>query len=139
LKLDCIGHHKPKLGYKAFLLSILSLYPKAANLTVLLRIYKLFVNFLLIANGSKILYCPQFFARTAEKAASSPLYPLLKRTDERHVTMKAYDKPAFVEDITRDVALNLKEYPEIEQCLVKVTNYESIHNHNAFAVASWER
>lgn len=75
----------------------------------------------------------------AEQAASSPLYPLLKRTDERHVTMQAYDKPAFVEDITRDVALNLKEYHEIGQCLVKVTNYESIHNHNAFAVASWER
>jgi len=45
----------------------------------------------------------------AEASASAPLYPLLKREDERHVTMEAYDNPAFVEDLVREFALRLKE------------------------------
>jgi GTP cyclohydrolase I len=91
------------------------------------------------SNGSPQAISVKSLINAAEQAASSPLYPLLKRTDERHVTMQAYDKPAFVEDITRDVALNLKAFPEIGQCSVQVTNFESIHNHNAFAVANWSR
>jgi GTP cyclohydrolase I len=75
----------------------------------------------------------------AESSASSPLYPLLKRPDERFVTMQAYDKPAFVEDITREVALRLKSDERISWFGVQVTNYESIHNHNAFASTSWKR
>ncbi|GIV03607.1 MAG: GTP cyclohydrolase FolE2 [Fimbriimonadales bacterium] len=75
----------------------------------------------------------------AEEAASAPLYPLLKRPDERFVTMQAYDNPAFVEDITRDVAVQLRADERIAWFQVRVTNYESIHNHNAFASTSWSR
>lgn len=75
----------------------------------------------------------------AESSASAPLYPLLKRSDERYVTMQAYDNPAFVEDITRNVALKLREDERISAFEVRVTNYESIHAHNAFAVSRFER
>lgn len=75
----------------------------------------------------------------AESAASAPLYPLLKRPDERHVTMQAYENPAFVEDIVRNVAVKLKEDARIASFEVRVTNYESIHAHNAFAVARFSR
>ena len=69
----------------------------------------------------------------AEGAASAPLYPLLKRPDERHVTMQAYENPAFVEDIARGVAQALKADERVASFRVRVTNFESIHNHNAFA------
>lgn len=75
----------------------------------------------------------------AESSASAPVYPLLKRQDERYVTMQAYDKPAFVEDIARDVALKLMEDPRVAWFEVMVTNFESIHNHNAYARTSWQR
>ena len=75
----------------------------------------------------------------AESSASAPVYPLLKRQDERYVTMRAYDKPAFVEDIARDVALKLMEDPRVAWFEVMVTNFESIHNHNAYARTSWQR
>ncbi|MCA9781573.1 MAG: GTP cyclohydrolase I FolE2 [Candidatus Eremiobacteraeota bacterium] len=71
----------------------------------------------------------------AESSASAPLYPLLKRSDERHVTMQAYENPAFVEDIARNVAVQLRDDQRIASFEVKVTNFESIHAHNAFAVA----
>ena len=69
----------------------------------------------------------------AEASASAPLYPLLKRPDERHVTMQAYDNPAFVEDIARGVAAQLQDDKRIARFKVHVVNFESIHNHNAFA------
>lgn len=75
----------------------------------------------------------------AESAASAPLYPLLKRSDERFVTMQAYDNPAFVEDIARNVAVRLRDDPRVAAFEVAVTNYESIHAHNAFAVARFTR
>jgi GTP cyclohydrolase I len=75
----------------------------------------------------------------AESAASAPLYPLLKRPDERHVTMQAYDNPAFVEDITRDAAVQLKDDERIKWFHLQVENFESIHNHNAFAEVEWQR
>jgi GTP cyclohydrolase I len=75
----------------------------------------------------------------AESAASAPLYPLLKRPDERHVTMQAYDNPAFVEDITRDAAVQLKEDERVKWFHLQVENFESIHNHNAFAEVEWQR
>ncbi|WP_020602248.1 GTP cyclohydrolase FolE2 [Spirosoma spitsbergense] len=75
----------------------------------------------------------------AESSASSPLYSLLKRPDERFVTMQAYDRPAFVEDITREVAVRLKNDQRIDWFEVRVTNFESIHNHNAFASTQWKR
>jgi GTP cyclohydrolase I len=70
----------------------------------------------------------------AEESASAPLYALLKRPDERHVTMQAYDNPGFVEDIVRNVAKRLDDDERIWRFKVHAINQESIHNHNAFAV-----
>ena len=75
----------------------------------------------------------------AESAASAPVYALLKRPDERHVTMHAYDHPAFVEDIVRDVAVLLQDDQRVGWFRVHVSNQESIHNHNAFAQVEWSR
>jgi GTP cyclohydrolase IB len=69
----------------------------------------------------------------ADRSASAPIYPLLKRQDERHVTMQAYDNPVFVEDIVRNVAQHLNEDRRIASFSVHVLNHESIHNHAAFA------
>lgn len=70
----------------------------------------------------------------AEKSASAPIYPLLKRTDERHVTMLAYDNPVFVEDLVRGAAARLKADARVAAFEVRAVNLESIHNHSAFAV-----
>lgn len=75
----------------------------------------------------------------AEKSASAPLYPLLKRVDERFVTMQAYDNPAFVEDIARNVADRLMSDERVKWFKVFCENEESIHNHNAFAEIEWTR
>jgi GTP cyclohydrolase IB len=69
----------------------------------------------------------------AEDSASGPVYALLKRPDERAVTMKAFDNPVFVEDVVRNVATRLKEDARISWFQVHVENHESIHSHNAFA------
>jgi len=71
----------------------------------------------------------------AESAASSPVYPLLKRSDERHVTMAGYDRPVFVEDMVREVALSLRDDDRFASWDVEAVNDESIHNHAAFACA----
>lgn len=75
----------------------------------------------------------------AEQSASAPVYPLLKRVDERHVTMQAYDNPVFVEDIVRNVAVRLREDERVASFEVEAVNQESIHNHSAFARTSWVR
>lgn len=75
----------------------------------------------------------------AEASASAPVYALLKRPDERYVTMQAYDHPAFVEDIVRNVAQRLMADERVVWFRVVAENYESIHNHNAFACVEWER
>jgi GTP cyclohydrolase I len=75
----------------------------------------------------------------AEGCASAPVYPLLKRADERHVTMQAYDNPVFVEDMVRNVAVRLKADERIAYFAVNAVNVESIHNHSAFASAEWRR
>ena len=75
----------------------------------------------------------------AEGAASAPLYALLKRPDERFVTMQAYENPAFVEDIARDVAVTLREDARIESFVVTVRNLESIHAHDAVATIRGRR
>lgn len=75
----------------------------------------------------------------AEASASAPVYPVLKRDDERHVTMQAFDNPTFVEDIVRNVAMQLSNDPRVQSYVVEAVNQESIHNHNAFARTSWER
>jgi GTP cyclohydrolase IB len=69
----------------------------------------------------------------AETAASCPVYPLLKRPDERHVTMRAHDHPVFVEDMARAAAEALGSHAGIAWFSVEATSDESIHNHGAFA------
>ena len=68
-----------------------------------------------------------------EKCASSELYPLLKREDEKYVTEHAYDNPKFVEDVLRDVVLTLRQNPVIDSFEVECESMESIHNHSAWA------
>lgn len=75
----------------------------------------------------------------AEKSASAPVYPLLKREDERYVTMQAYDNPVFVEDMVRNVAVELQLDARIAWFRVHAVNHESIHNHSAFASVEWTR
>lgn len=68
-----------------------------------------------------------------EKTASSELYPLLKREDEKFVTEQAYDNPKFVEDVLRDVVLLLRNDDKIDSFEVECESLESIHNHSAWA------
>jgi GTP cyclohydrolase I len=68
-----------------------------------------------------------------ESSASSELYALLKRQDEKFVTERAYENPVFVEDLVRNVALKLNAHPRVMWYKVEAENYESIHNHNAYA------
>ena len=75
----------------------------------------------------------------AEKSASAPIYALLKRSDERFVTMQAYDNPVFVEDLVRNVAVRLKRDKRITSFAIGTVNQESIHAHNAFARVIWKR
>jgi len=75
----------------------------------------------------------------AEASASCPVYPLLKRPDERYVTMRAFDNPVFVEDMVRNVAVRLKDDSRIAWFRVHARNEESIHNHSAFASTTWRR
>ncbi len=71
-----------------------------------------------------------------EKQASCELYGILKRADEKFVTEKAYENPKFVEDLVRDVATELKKDARIKRFLVESENFESIHNHSAYAALS---
>jgi GTP cyclohydrolase I len=68
-----------------------------------------------------------------EASASSELYALLKRQDEKAVTERAYENPVFVEDLVRNVALRLNAHPDVAWYRVEAENHESIHNHNAYA------
>jgi GTP cyclohydrolase I len=72
--------------------------------------------------------------RIAEEQASSELFGLLKRPDEKFVTERAYDNPKFVEDMVRDVAAALNADDRIEAYIVESENFESIHNHSAYAL-----
>jgi GTP cyclohydrolase I len=69
----------------------------------------------------------------AERSASCEVYGLLKRADEKYVTERAYENPKFVEDLVRDVALALEREPRVLGYTVEAENFESIHNHSAFA------
>ena len=71
--------------------------------------------------------------RFAEDEASSEIWPMLKRADEKWVTERAYENPKFVEDLVRDVALRLNGDARIGRYMVEVENFESIHNHSAYA------
>ena len=87
-------------------------------------------------NDEKIVP-PQEVFEKLQHAGSAPIYPLLKRPDERHVTMKAYEQPAFVEDTIRRAALFLQEDPRISSFRIEVRNEESIHTHDAVAAVSF--
>lgn len=72
--------------------------------------------------------------RIAEEQASCELYGLLKRPDEKYVTERAYDNPKFVEDMVRDIATVLNRDKRIDAYVVESENFESIHNHSAYAL-----
>ncbi len=72
-----------------------------------------------------------------EEQASCQLYGLLKRPDEKFVTERAYENPKFVEDMVRDVALTLTRDARVASFTVESENFESIHNHSAYALISY--
>lgn len=88
-------------------------------------------------DGSPALIWIEELIEMAEQSASAPVYPVLKREDERHVTMQAYDNPMFVEDIVRSMGMRLQRDLRVCWYRVKVVNHESIHHHNAFAQITW--
>jgi GTP cyclohydrolase IB len=69
----------------------------------------------------------------AEQESSCEIFGLLKRSDEKWITERAYENPKFVEDLVRDLALRMSAHPAIRQFTVSAENFESIHNHSAFA------
>ena len=77
--------------------------------------------------------------RIAEEASSCELWALLKRPDEKYVTERAYDNPKFVEDMVRDVALVLNAEPRVVAYSVESENFESIHNHSAYALIELDK
>ena len=74
-----------------------------------------------------------------EKQASCELYGLLKRPDEKYVTERAYDNPKFVEDMVRDIAGELNKDDRIRQYVLESENFESIHNHSAYALIEHDK
>lgn len=68
-----------------------------------------------------------------EEASSCPVYPFLKRPDEKHVTETQYENPKFVEDVIRDATLVLRDFPGVQGFSLEVEAFESIHDHNAWA------
>lgn len=83
--------------------------------------------------NNKILLFVEDLIDIAEKSASSELYAILKRDDEKFVTEQAYDNPAFVEDLVRDMAQQLDQHPGVVSYILESENFESIHNHSAYA------
>ncbi|WP_233870685.1 GTP cyclohydrolase FolE2 [Paraburkholderia adhaesiva] len=77
--------------------------------------------------------------RIAEEEASCELWGLLKRPDEKYVTERAYENPKFVEDLVRDVAVRLNADPRIAAYVLEAENFESIHNHSAYAVIEHDK
>ncbi len=75
----------------------------------------------------------------AESEASSELYGILKRPDEKYVTERAYDNPKFVEDMVRDVAQRLNDEARIAAYVIESENFESIHNHSAYALIEQDK
>jgi GTP cyclohydrolase I len=77
--------------------------------------------------------------RIAEEEASCELWGMLKRPDEKYVTERAYENPKFVEDLVRDVAARLNAEPRIAAYVLEAENFESIHNHSAYAVIEHDK
>jgi GTP cyclohydrolase I len=78
-------------------------------------------------------------AELIEQEASCELWGLLKRPDEKYVTERAYDNPKFVEDMVRDVAARVDADPRISAYVVESENFESIHNHSAYALIEHDK
>ena len=76
--------------------------------------------------------------KLVESSASAPVFALLKREDEKYLTELAYDQPRFVEDLVREVCRKLKKEGNFPWFKVEAENFESIHNHNAYAMVVWE-
>jgi GTP cyclohydrolase I len=76
--------------------------------------------------------------RIIENSASGEVYSLLKRPDEKFVTEKGYDNPMFVEDVVRNVAQQLNHHDNFTWYSVEAENFESIHNHSAYAYVEKE-
>lgn len=93
---------------------------------------KLQVNF----NQEKDKITPEELIEMVESCASVELYTILKRSDEKYVTEKAYENPKFVEDILRDIVIKLRQDKRIIGFETEIEAYESIHNHNAWAYQS---
>jgi GTP cyclohydrolase I len=74
-----------------------------------------------------------------EQCGSSPLYALLKRADEKYVTEMAYENPRFVEDMVREAWLRLSALTNITWFSVEAENFESIHNHSAYAAVELDK
>jgi GTP cyclohydrolase I len=74
-----------------------------------------------------------------EHEASCEIYGLLKRPDEKYVTERAYDNPKFVEDMVRDVAHRLDHDERITRYVIESENFESIHNHSAYALVEKDK
>ena len=91
------------------------------------------------AEGRPQLVWIEELVSLAESCASAPVYPLLKRADEKYVTEQAYENPVFVEDMVRGAAQRLQDDPRIAWFRVHAENQESIHNHSAFAQVEWTR
>jgi GTP cyclohydrolase I len=87
-------------------------------------------------NSPQLIWIEEL-VEVAERSASAPVFALLKREDERFVTMQAFENPAFVEDIVRNAALTLREDSRVNWFRVRAENQESIHNHDAFAQVEW--
>jgi GTP cyclohydrolase I len=77
--------------------------------------------------------------RIAEQAASAEMWALLKRPDEKYVTERAYDNPKFVEDMVRDIAVALNRDARVLAYRIEVENFESIHNHSAYAMVERDK
>jgi len=86
----------------------------------------------MVVSMNKLIWIEDL-VKVAEDSASSPIYSLLKREDEKYVTEAAYLNPRFVEDVVREAALKLENLDGINWYSVNVESIESIHNHNAFA------
>ena len=86
-----------------------------------------------ISTRSESAMSPVELIKIAEKHASCDLYPILKRADEKYVTERAYENPRFVEDLVRDIAIDLDKLNGVNWFKVSSENFESIHNHSAYA------
>ena len=73
-----------------------------------------------------------------EDAASSPVYSVIKREDEKYITERAYDNPRFVEDLVREVYAKIRALGQFPRFSVEAENFESIHNHSAYAFAEYK-